>query len=65
LIPHPDYHIYFLSEKDVLQSDKTAGGAKPHGRNSQGTPQSGGSRSRAKTGITGWQWGQMAYHQSQ
>ncbi|MFZ0827488.1 MAG: hypothetical protein WAO02_08685 [Verrucomicrobiia bacterium] len=54
LIPTPDYHIYFLSEKDVLQSNKTAGGPKPHGGNTQGTPQSGGSHSRAETGITGW-----------
>jgi hypothetical protein len=54
LIPPPDYPIYFLSEKDVLQSNKTAGGPKPHGGNTQGTPQSGGSRSGAETGITGW-----------
>jgi hypothetical protein len=53
LIPTPDYPIYFLSEKDVLQSNKTAGSPKPHGGNSQGTPQSGGSRSITEVGITG------------
>jgi hypothetical protein len=37
LIPTPDYPIYFLSEKDVLQSNKTAGSPKPHGGNTQGT----------------------------
>jgi hypothetical protein len=53
LIPSPDYPIYFLSEKDVLQPDEKAGSAKPHGGITQGTPQSGGSRSRAETGFTG------------
>jgi hypothetical protein len=65
LIPPPDYPIYFLSEKDVLRSNKTARGPKPHGGNTQGTPQSRRSRSRTKAGITGRQWSQMAYYQSQ
>jgi hypothetical protein len=64
LLPPSDCHICFLSEKDVIQSDEKAGSAKSHGGSAQGEPQSSGSRSRAKTGITGRQWSQMAHHQS-
>jgi hypothetical protein len=52
-IPPPDYHIYFMSEKVVVQSNKMPGGAKSHGGNPQGSPRSGGGSGTTKAGITG------------
>jgi hypothetical protein len=54
-----------ISEEDDYQANEKAGGGKPDGGDSQGTPQSSRSRSRTKAGITGRQWSQMAYYQSQ
>src|SRR6266545_3206604 len=63
LPPLPKCCMNRCCEKVVFQRSETAGGAKPHGRRPQGSPQSTGGGGASAAGFTGRLWREMAHYQ--